>query len=582
MTLAVLRAGAAVAVLTVFAAAPAHAMISYAACLQQADPSVCIVGKAIDGSGTRAWTDRIDDLVRSGDVDRTAAFAAQVRPLSGLLANLHARPSDGDIAAVDLVDPQAAKILREAAATDLGWTREAASHGAELTTRTLPPETVAGFTLAAAAYRSADPFADPTVQARIALMPKDAAGSEQAFLLRAMRSMRPEGPSEAYAVAPLGAPAVLARAGAVAQPSAEFLATLATFAWWAGDDGAAAKALDALKGQPPGAAAAYWLVEARLWAALGKPALAQAVLDAQGEGHDKLMADIEVADAWLKVGDKAHAAAIADSILANASDDPAVWTAVPQLLARAGLADEALAAARVFTTRAEAADRPSRSAALAAASEALTGIGRDAEGCALARRSLALVNDSAGAQVALWKSQYGTEVPINIWLGVDHSQDPAPIEDVRAAYRERAAAALSDCGAAAEAAKARGGKGGAWQDIVAVHDASLSPAERLKTAAAYAASQPEVAARLADAAGHEPEPEDSVARLMWRDGQAYAAAAAGRPDQARVALASAVRGLDELGNPDDRQATALILARDHRAIEALVTDHAPFGRRLPQ
>ena len=188
-----------------FATSSAQAGVTYAGCLKAPDPSLCIMGKAIAGTGALPWTERMDDLVESGDVERTAKLATQVRPLSGVLSDLHAVPSDNDIAALEEVDPDAAKILRDND-TDVAWQREAAVHGAELITRTLPPDTVAGFVLAAAAYRSADPFADPAAQASLAAVAKTPADEER-VLSRAMRSIHPAG--RAYAVAPAGARAVL-------------------------------------------------------------------------------------------------------------------------------------------------------------------------------------------------------------------------------------------------------------------------------------------------------------------------------------------------------------------------------------
>jgi hypothetical protein len=480
------------------------------------------------------------------------------------------------------VDPEAAEALRKATVTDLVWEREVAAHGAEFATRPLPPAAIAGYVLAAAAYHSADPFADPAVQAALAEAAKGP-GGEARVLMVAMRALRPE--NQAYAVTPIGARAVLAHADAVAKPDSEFTATLAGFAWWAGDDAATSKALDALKADSS-ATAAHWRTVARLWAAVGHPAVAQALLDAaHGDGRDKVLTEVAIGDAWIRAGDTARARASAHAILSDGSDDPVAWIAAPQLLDRAGAHEEAVSSAQALGAGAEAGDPATRSAALAAASEALAGVGESAEACRLARRSLATANDSAAAQVATWKKRYGaTQIPLNIWLGVDYSGDPIPVEDVRAAFREQATAALDNCGDAAEAAKARKGDraDAAWRGIVPVSDASLSPAERLKTAAALSAGTPQTAARLADAAAQAPEPEDPVARLMWRDALAYAQAAAGRPDQARAASALAVRGLDELTNPDDQQAAGLVLARDHLALDGLTSGQARFGRRLSQ
>jgi hypothetical protein len=558
----------------------ANAGVSYGGCLKAADPSVCMVGKAFDGTGAMPWQDRLVLLVQSGDVGRTVKFASRVRPLDGVLGNLHALPSDNDIAAVESVDPDGAALLRANAGNDLDWSRELGAHGAELATRLLPPSSIAGYALAAAAYRSADPFNDPEVKAALAKVPPGSPKDDAQVLLRAMRSIGPDG--RAYSVAPPGARAVLERAKQLAEPSAAFTATLANFAWWAGDDAAASAALEHLKSDRA-AAARNWASSARIWAALGRPAEAQALVDAHGEGRDKVLAELAIGDAWVRKGDKARAIASAHAALGDGGDDPVAWVAAPQLLNRAGAHEEALSSAQSLAARAEASDRALRSAALAAASESLAAIGENEDACRLARRSLALVNDSAAAQVAAWKAKYqGTQVPLNPWLGVDHSGDPIPVDDVRDAFRERAAAALDACGASAEAAKARSDAGArAWRAVVPVRDETLSPAERLKTAAALVQHDPALAGRLADAAAQAPEPEDPVARVLWRDAEAYALAAAGRSDPARAMSASAVRGLDELTNPEDQESTALVLARDHLALDALTGGQGAFGRRLP-
>ena len=565
----------------VFISAPAHAAISYSACLKAPDPSLCIMGKAIGGTGALPWTERMDDLVGSGDVERAVKLANQVRPLSGTLSNLHAVPSDNDIAALEEVDPDGAKILRDNG-TDVAWQHYVAVHGAELTTRTLPADTVAGFAVAAAAYRSADPFADPAAQASLAAAPKTPADEER-VLLRAMRSIHPAG--RAYAVAPAGARAVLDHAKALTQPSAEFDATFAEFAWWAGDDAAAAAALDRLKADPA-AQARHWNAVARMLAAVGRPAEAQALIDAHGQGRDKVKAELAVGDAWLAKGDKTRAAASAHTALGAGGDDPQVWIEAASLIDRAGDHAGARSTAEAFAAAAEGGDPAGRSTGLAAASQAFAAIGENDEACRAAHRALQVAGDSAAAQVAAWKLRYqGTQVPLDPYYGVDFSGDPIPVGDVRDGFRERAAAALEACGAVGEAAKARSdahGSSGAWRAVVPVEDASLTPAQRLKTEAALAASTPALAARLADAAALAPEPEDPVAKLMWRDAEAYALAAAGRAEPARAMSASAVRGLDELSNPDDQQTVALVLAKDHRAVDTLTTPGGAFGRTLPQ
>ena len=539
------------------------------------------MGKAIEGTGALPWTERMDDLVGSGDVERAVKLAGQVRPLASILSDLHAVPSDNDIAALDDVDPEGAKILRDND-TDLAWQREVAVNGAELTTRTLPPDTVAGFALAAAAYRSADPSADPAVQAPLAAVAKTPADEER-VLLRAMRSIHPAG--RAYAVAPAGARALLDHAKALAKPSAEFDATFAEFAWWAGDDAAAATALDRLKADPA-AEARHWSAVARMLAAVGRPADAQALVDANGEGRDKVKAELAIGDAWLAKGDKTRAAASAHAALGAGGDDPQVWIKATSLIDRAGDHSGALSTAQAFAAAAEGGDPAGRSTGLAAASQALAAIGETDEACRAAHRALQVAGDSAAAQVAAWKRRYqGNQPPLDPYYGVDFSGDPIPVDDVRDRFRERAAAALETCGAADEAAKARSdghATSGAWRAVVAVEDASLTPAQRLKTEAALVASDPKLAARLADAAALAPEPEDPVAKLMWRDAQAYALAAAGRTEPARAMAASAVRGLDELTNPDDRQTVALVLAKDHRAVDTLTTSGGAFGRTLPQ
>ncbi|HWE45709.1 MAG TPA: hypothetical protein VG407_06740 [Caulobacteraceae bacterium] len=562
------------------AASPAHAGVTYTGCLRAADPSLCIVGKAIAGTGALPWTERMDDLVEAGDVERAAKLAAQVRPLSSVLSDLHAIPSDNDIAAVEDVDPGAAKILRDND-TDILWQRYVAAHGADLATRTLPPASVAGFALAAAAYRSPEPFADPIVQPLLAAATKTPADEEQ-MLLRAMRSIRPAG--RPYAVAPAGLHAVLDRAKALARPSAEFDAAFAEFAWWAGDDAAVASALDRLKSNPA-AEARHWSAVARMLAAVGRPAEAQALVDANGRGRDRMKAELAIGAAWLAKGDKARALAAAHAALGAGGDDPQTWTAATVLIDRAGDHAGALSTAQAFAAGAEGGDPAQRSTGLASASQALAAIGANDEACRAAHRALQVANDSAAAQVAAWKHKYqGSQVPLDPWYGVDFSGDPIPVDDVRDAFRERAAAALEACGATDEAAKARGdarASSGAWRAIAPVEDASLTPAQRLKTEAALVASDPKLAARLADAAALAPEPEDPVAKLMWRDAQAYALAAAGRGEPARAMAASAVRGLDEMSNPDDQQTVALVLAKDHRAVDALAAG-AAFGRTLPE
>ncbi|HEY3812178.1 MAG TPA: hypothetical protein VGL66_03050 [Caulobacteraceae bacterium] len=562
-----------------FLTSPAHAGVTYTGCLRAADPSLCIMGKAIEGTGALPWTERMDDLVESGDVERAVKLASQVRPMGGVLSDLHAIPSDNDIAALEEVDPEGAKILRDND-TDVAWQRETAIHGAELTTRTMPAASIAGFALAAAAYRSADPFADPAVQAPLAAAGKTP-GDEEQMLLRAMRSIHPAG--RAYAVAPIGARAVLAHAQALTKPSAAFDATFAEFAWWAGDGAAAAAALDRLKADPA-EEARHWSAVARILAALGRPADAQALVAAHGEGRDKVKAELAIGDAWLAAGDKTRAAAAAHAALG--AGDPQTQTLAIALLNRAGDHAGALSSAQAFAAAADGGDRAERSAGLAAASQALAAIGENDEACRDAHRALQTAGDSAAAQVVAWKRRYqGSQVPLSPWFGVDFSGDPIPVDDVRDAFRERAAAALEACGAADEAAKARGdshASSGAWRAVVPVEDASLTPAQRLKTEAALVASDPKLAARLADAAALAPEPDDPVAKLMWRDAQAYALAAAGRSDAARAMAASAVRGLDEMSNPNDQQTVALILAKDHRAVEALTTAGGAFGKTLPQ
>jgi tetratricopeptide (TPR) repeat protein len=577
----VLFAPASILALTL-AASPASAGLSYGGCLTTAQPSVCIVDKAMDGAAALPWTERMADLVESGDVKGAVKLAGVVRPVSNLLSDEHARPSDTDLIALDAIDPDGARMLRDYAASDLTWERQIASHAAELRSRTLPPDAVAGFALAAAAYRAADPFADPDVQAALAKVPKDSPKDDAQVLTIAMHAIRPE--NRPYAVTPAGARAVLDHAEAIAAPSGDFNAALARFAWWAGDDKAARAALDRLKTEPD-AAARHWDADARIWAALGQPAEAQKLVDARGEGRDKVLAEIAIGDGWAREGDRAHAVAAAHAALADGGDDPSAWIEGPALLFRAGAHEEAVSTAQALAARAEAIDPALRSTALATASQALMGIGESDEACRVARRSLALADTSAAAQVVAWKQHlYATEIPLNPWLGVDRSGDPAPVEDVRAAFRERAAGALESCGAAAEAAKALSGAKadpGGWRALVPVQDESLTPAERLKTATVQALATPGLAGRLADAAAKAPEPEDPVEKLMWRDAQAYALAGAGRADAARAMAASAVRGLDELGNPDDRQAVALVLARDHLALEALASGRAGFGRRLP-
>ena len=562
-------------------AAPAHAGVTYSGCLKATDPSLCIMGKAVAGSGALPWTERMDDLVESGDVERAVKLAGQVRPLTTVLSDLHAIPSDNDIAAFEEVDPEGARILR-ANDTDLAWQREVAVHGAELITRGLPPDTVAGFALAAAAYRSPDPFADPAVQAPLAAAGKTP-DDEERMLLRAMRSIRPAG--RIYAVAPIGARALLARAKSLAKPSPEFDATLAEFAWWAGDDATAAVALDRLKANPADEAR-HWSAITRILAALGRPAEAQALVDVHGEGRDKLKADLAIGDAWLAKGDKTRAAALAHAALSDGAGDPQAWIQATGLLDRAGDHAGALTSAQAFAAAADAGGRAERSTGLAAASQALAAIGENDEACRIAHRALQTAGDSAAAQVALWKHRYqGSQVPLSPWYGVDFSGDPIPVDDVRDAFRETAAAALEACGAAGEAAKARGeahGSSGAWRAVAPVEDPSLTPAQRLKTEAALVASDPKLAARLADAAALAPEPDDPVAKLMWRAAEAYALAAAGRADAARAMAASAVRGLDEMSNPSDQQTVALTLAKDHRAVDALTAAGGAFGRTLPQ
>ena len=197
--------------------------------------------------------------------------------------------------------------------------------------------------------------------------------------------------------------------------------------------------------------------------------------------------------------------------------------------------------AEAFAAAAEGGDPAGRSAGLAAASQALAAIGANDDACRAAHRALQVAGDSAAAQVVAWKRKYqGTR---RRWTPTTASTFPA-IRSRSAMCatrlprtRRRGARSLRR---ADEAAKARGdtrGSSGAWRAVAPVEDPSLTPAERLKTEAALVASDPKLAARLADAAALAPEPEDPVAKLMWRDAQAYALAAAGRTEPARAMAA---------------------------------------------
>src|SRR5262249_45445322 len=150
-------------------------------------------------------------------------------------------------------------------------------------------------------------------------------------------------------------------------------------------------------------------------------------------------------------------------------------------------ADSAIGA---LAQRAEAADKASKSAALATASEGYSAIGRTDQACTFARRSLAAVNNSPDAQASEWKHQYGPQVAGNYFIGFDYSTDPLSVDDLRRTFRERASRALEDCGSSEEAAKARGRAQApaAWEAIVQAPSSDASDPIRLKTEAALAAS----------------------------------------------------------------------------------------------
>ncbi|MBS0296815.1 MAG: hypothetical protein JSR45_10915 [Proteobacteria bacterium] len=555
---------------------PASAAPAYAMCLHDADAAACIAARAAQGAPVHGWSDRMDDLVRSGSTDTVADYAGKVRPLANLVRDVHISPTGADIALVETIDPEAAATLR-GAGTGEQWRQWSEAYGGETAGRALSPDIRAGFVLAAAAYRSADPFADPAAKAAL-----DKSKDEAVVLQRAMRSVAGiAGGARGYGVAPPGARAVLARASTVAKPGDGYLLTLASYARWLGDDAAAAAALERLSPQP--GAGRDWRTESALWAALGRPQEAAAALKAAAAGPDRDAAAIVAGRAWLKAGDKAQAAVEARMVLADAADDPTDFTAAIRLLADAGAGDEALTAARALGARAQASDDASKSAAFALASEAMTAVGRRDEACNLARRSLGLAGRSAAAQNEKWSGRYHADAPVNVWLGPDFSDTGVSVDDLRRAYRDRATRALDLCGAAGEAQAARGGKGeaGRWDSLVALHDPNASTSARLREAADTAAADPALAQRLAEAVKREPEPDDPLGRLLWRDGVAAAQASAGQADAARATYAAAVRGLDEVGNPDDQRTAAFAMARDGRLMELRLSGKLTPANRLP-
>lgn len=554
---------------------PASAAPAYAMCLHDADAAACIAARAAQGAPVHGWSDRMDDLVRSGSTDTVADYAGKVRPLANLVRDVHISPTGADIALVETIDPEAAATLR-GAGTGEQWRQWSEAYGGETAGRPLSPDIRAGFVLAAAAYRSADPFADPAAKAAL-----DKSKDEAVTLQRAMRSVAGiAGGARGYGVAPPGARAVLVRASAVTRPSDGYLLTLASYARWLGDDGAAVQALSRLS---PQGAGRDWRTESALWAALGHPQEAVGALKAAPPGPDRDAAAIVAGRAWLKAGDKVQAAAQARLVLADAAEDPTDFTAAIRLLADAGAGDEALTAARALGGRAQASDDASKSAAFALASEAMTAVGRRDEACGLARRSLGLAARSAAAQNEKWSGRYHADAPVNVWLGPDFSDTGVSLDDLRRAYRDRATHALDLCGAAGEAQAARGAKGeaGRWDGIVALRDPNASTSARLREAAGTAAADPALAQRLAEAVKREPEPDDPLGRLLWRDGVAVVQASAGQAEAARATYASAVRGLDEVGNPDDQRTAAFAMARDGRLMELRLSGKLTPANRLP-
>jgi hypothetical protein len=505
-----------------------------------------------------------------------ADYGAKVRPLANLVRDVHISPTGADLALIETIDPEAAATLRAAGTGDT-WRQWSEAYGGETSGRALSPDIRAGFVVAAAAYRSADPFADPAAKTAL-----DKAKDETAALQRAMRSVAGiGGGARGYGVAPPGAKAVLARASAVAKPSDGYLLTLASYARWLGDDAATAAALSRLS--TTHGPERDWRMESALWAALGRPQEAAAALKSVPASPDRDAAALVAGRAWLKTGDKAQAAAQARVVLADAADDPTDFTAAIRLLADAGATDEALAAAGALSARAQASDDASKSAAFALASEAMTAVGRRDEACGLARKSLSLAGRSAAAQNEKWSGRYHADAPVNVWLGPDFSGTGVSLDDLKRAYRDRATRALDLCGAAGEAQAARGGKGvaGGWDTLVVLRDPNASTSARLREAADTAAADPALAARLAEAVKREPEPDDPLGRLLWRDGVAAAQASAGQADAARATYASAVRGLDEVGNPDDQRTAAFAMARDGRLLELRLSGKLTPANRLP-
>jgi hypothetical protein len=550
-------------------------MSRYADCLAAAEPASCLALKGFDGTAGAPWGERMAMLVRAGSTAQALKFARTVRPTALLMLDNHRRPTDEDLAALETVDPEGAVILRPAAANDVTWLRFIATQTGGLISRGLPSESIAGFTLAAEAYRSADPFAAPDVKSALAQ-----AKDERAVILRAMRSLLPDAANGFPGVTPPGAPAILARAQAQAQPSATFLSTLAAFAWWSGDDAAANKALAQLATRR-GEAKATWAQDARVFTALGRAADAQAILNVQETSAEKLRLEHGVGEAWLRAGNKAQAAASARAILADPAADPEAYISAARLLKTAGGDADAEAAIGSLAQRAEAADKASKSAAFAAASEGYSAIGRTDQACALARRSLAAVGSSAEAQAEAWKHQYGTQLSVNYFVGFVYTDDPLSVDDLRKTFRERAARALEDCGSRDEAARAGGGHApAAWEMIAKTPNLDASDSLRLKEEAALVAGDAAAESRLAEAARAAPLPDDPSSRATWLSALALVQASAGRADEARATFASAVRSVDQASMPDDQHAAAAQLAIDARSIEAEIAGRR-FGRPLP-
>ena len=161
---------ATIAGLLLLSAAPARASSVYGSCLGESDPASCIAARTALAPPSAGWSERMDELVRAGAVETAYDFARKVRPMADIVQNAHRIPSGADLAALDLNDPEAAAAIRAAAKSDEGWREEVLAHAAAFQQRPLTAEAVAGYALAAAAYRSSDPFADPTVRTAFAVV----------------------------------------------------------------------------------------------------------------------------------------------------------------------------------------------------------------------------------------------------------------------------------------------------------------------------------------------------------------------------------------------------------------------------